>query len=65
MDLTEREQQVLQGVVRGHTSREIAEELGLSPKTIQTHREHIMKKMGCHRAVDLVRKVIGGLHEVA
>jgi DNA-binding NarL/FixJ family response regulator len=66
MPLTERERQVLDQVMQGLTSREIAQRLGLSPKTIQCHREHIMRKLDVHNAIDLARKVIAGLtHDVA
>jgi len=52
--LTEREQQVLDGVIAGKSSKVIAAELDICPKTIDAHRGHIMKKMGVHSATALV-----------
>jgi DNA-binding NarL/FixJ family response regulator len=57
--LSPREQQVLDGVVRGLTTKEIASRLQLSPRTIDVHRSNILHKMGARNAIELVRKVIG------
>jgi two-component system response regulator FixJ len=43
--LTQRERQVLAGVAAGRTSREIALDLGISPKTVEKHRKHLMEKL--------------------
>ena len=43
--LSERERQVLVLTAKGHTSREIGEQLALSPRTIETYRERIMQKL--------------------
>ena len=56
--LSQREQQVLDEVVRGRTTKEIASRLQLSPRTIDVHR-NILHKMGARNAIELVRKVIG------
>ncbi len=53
--LSEREQDVLQLVAMGHTSREIAEKLSLSTKTVETYRARGMEKLGLHSRAALVR----------
>ncbi len=53
--LTSRERQVMQLIVRGSTTREMAEQLGISARTIEVHRAHIMLKMGTKRVPELVR----------
>jgi two-component system response regulator FixJ len=64
--LTPRERQVLEGLVNGFTNKQIAQQLGLSARTVETHRAHIMDKTGSNTFADLVRKVVSGLpHEVA
>lgn len=52
--LTPRERQVLQLIGDGRTNQEIAEKLGLSVHTVQTHRVHIMNKLGLHNRAQLV-----------
>ena len=44
-ELSKREYQVLQGLARGQTNRELADILGVSPKTIDTHRTNLLRKM--------------------
>jgi two-component system, NarL family, invasion response regulator UvrY len=44
--LTKRELQVMEMLARGMTNREIAEQLGISGKTVDTHRGHVLKKLG-------------------
>jgi DNA-binding NarL/FixJ family response regulator len=56
--LTEREREVLQLVAEGRTNQEIADTLFLSIKTVQTHRAHIMRKLGAHDRTDLVKYAI-------
>jgi DNA-binding NarL/FixJ family response regulator len=56
--LTERERQVLTLIARGGTTRAIAKELGLSAKTIESHRGRIMQKLHVHRAAELIRYAI-------
>ncbi|MCK4900312.1 MAG: response regulator transcription factor, partial [Anaerolineales bacterium] len=53
--LSGREQQVLRLVALGHTSTEIAEELGLSSKTIDTYRSRGMEKLELKTRAALVR----------
>lgn len=53
--LSAREREVFRLLVRGLTTRQIAAELCISSKTVDTHRERILKKLGLHSAVELVR----------
>jgi len=53
--LTPREKEVLVRVAEGRTSREIAEEFGISHRTIETHRESIMRKLGIRTVAGLTR----------
>jgi len=53
--LTPRETEVLTYIAEGYTSREIAEALVLSVKTVERHRENIMTKLDLHNRVDLVK----------
>ncbi len=56
--LTYRERQVLQYVIDGSTNKEIAADLGLSYRTVEVHRRHIMEKTGARNTADLVRLAI-------
>lgn len=56
--LTNREREVLTLVAQGHTNQEIAERLVLSVTTVQTHRAHIMAKLGLHSRTELVKYAI-------
>jgi two-component system, NarL family, response regulator NreC len=53
--LTQREVEVLRLIALGHTSVEIAHKLQLSPRTIETHRAHICRKLGLSTRAELVR----------
>ncbi len=53
--LSERERQVLQHVARGHTYREIGEELYISPKTVENHVRNILGKLHLNRKQELIR----------
>lgn len=53
--LTARQLEVLRLVARGLTTPQIARELKLSVKTIETHRSEVMKRLGVHDVVQLVR----------
>lgn len=53
--LTPRQRQVLRLVVMGMTSKQIAGELGLSARTIEVHRAHLMMRIGTNRLPQLVR----------
>ncbi|ETX26869.1 response regulator transcription factor [Roseivivax isoporae] len=52
--LTPREQSVLEGVARGASSKEVARDLGISPKTVETHRARAMRKLGLTARSELV-----------
>lgn len=54
-ELTPRERQVLVGIAEGLTNKQIAERLGVSVRTVETHREHIMQKLGIHTVAGLTR----------
>jgi two-component system, LuxR family, response regulator FixJ len=56
--LSPREQEVLHLAARGLTSREIASELGISPRTVEVHRAAVMHKTGAGSVADLVRIVL-------
>ena len=53
--LTAREQQVMEMLARGMTNREIAEHLQISIKTVDTHRGHVLKKLGLRNNSELTR----------
>jgi two-component system, NarL family, response regulator NreC len=53
--LSEREREVFQLIVEGHSNKEIAEILGVSVATVESHRAHVMEKLDLHSAVDVVR----------
>ncbi|WP_417199636.1 response regulator [Bizionia sp.] len=63
--LTEREKEILQLIVQENTTKEIAEQLCLSEKTIETHRANIMLKLDVKNIAGMVKKAImQGLTEV-
>ncbi len=53
--LTRRERQVLERVVAGRSSKEIARDLGISIKTVELHRSNLLRKAGVHGSVELAR----------
>jgi DNA-binding NarL/FixJ family response regulator len=53
--LTPRQREVLQLIAEGHSTKEIAKRLGLSVKTVETHRTLLMKQLGVHEVAGLVR----------
>jgi two-component system response regulator NreC len=56
--LTPREQEVLTWIAEGRTTREIAETLVISPKTVDRHRENIMTKLNLHNRTEVVKYAI-------
>jgi DNA-binding NarL/FixJ family response regulator len=56
--LTGREREVLLGIVRGQTNKEIAMELGISHRTVETHRESLMRKLQIRTVAELTRFAI-------
>jgi two-component system response regulator NreC len=57
-ELTPREREVLILIAEGLTNAEIADELVISPKTVDSHRENIMRKLNLHSRIDLVKYAI-------
>lgn len=57
-ELSPRERQVLDYMSEGETSRTIANELGLSPRTVEIHRANAIRKLGASNTVDAVRIAI-------
>jgi DNA-binding NarL/FixJ family response regulator len=53
--LTARERDVLVGVASGRTNRETAAALGISVRTVETHRDSLMRKLGIHTVAELTR----------
>ncbi len=53
--ITEREQEILNLLAQGRTSKEIADILGISIRTVQNHRSNIMQKLGIKTAAGLIR----------
>ena len=53
--ITPREREVLALVATGNTNREIAAGLGISPRTVESHRESLMKKLALRTVADLTR----------
>jgi two-component system response regulator NreC len=53
--LTTREREVLQLAAEGRTNADIAALLYVSPRTVETHRAHLMHKLGLHTQADLIR----------
>ncbi len=56
--LTEREKQVSNYISQGLVSKQIAEKIHLSPRTIESHRANILKKMNSANPFDLMKKLI-------
>lgn len=56
--LTRKEKEILRLVVDGKQNKQIADALGKSVRTIETHRFNIMKKLGVNNAIDMVNKVV-------
>jgi FixJ family two-component response regulator len=62
--LSRREQDVLAQIVAGASNKEAGRKLGISPRTIEVHRAHLMQKIGARNAADLIRIVMseGRMH---
>ena len=52
--LSEREREIFQLVAEGHSNKETAELLKVSPATVETHRAHIFQKLDVHSAAEMV-----------
>ena len=55
--LTKREREIMHSILESKTSREIADQLNMSARTVEFHRARVMKKMGAVSLVELVRMV--------
>ena len=53
--LTHREREVFDLTIAGKSTRDLARELGISARTVETHRSRILHKVGARGALDLVR----------
>jgi two-component system response regulator FixJ len=58
LELSNRERQVLEGLVSGRANKVIAFELGISPRTVEIYRANLMTKMGASSLSDLVRMAL-------
>jgi DNA-binding NarL/FixJ family response regulator len=56
--LTSRESEVLQLVAEGRANKQVAAELGISIKTVEKHRQHVMNKLNIHETAGLTRYAI-------
>jgi DNA-binding NarL/FixJ family response regulator len=56
--LTSREREIVQRIAEGQTTKEIAAHLGLSVKTVESHRINLMRKLDIHETATLVRYAI-------
>ncbi len=53
--LTSREREIFELCIQGNSTARIAKQLSISPRTVETHRGRILRKLNAHSAVDLVR----------
>jgi FixJ family two-component response regulator len=56
--LSPREREVLRGVAAGHSNRVIAEDLAISPRTVEIHRAHMLTKIGASHTSEAIRIAI-------
>lgn len=54
-ELTEREREVMQLLIQGVHNRHIAEQLGISPRTVEVHRARVLHKVGAGSVIELAR----------
>jgi DNA-binding NarL/FixJ family response regulator len=57
-DLTAREREVLELVSQGQSTKQIAYELGISIRTVESHRINMLKKMDVNNTAELIKKAI-------
>jgi FixJ family two-component response regulator len=55
--LTEREREVLKQILSGSSSKEIARELGVSPRTVEAHRQNLLRKLGIATVKELMLRL--------
>lgn len=56
--LTNKEKQIIQYLMEGHSSKEIAGILDVSPRTVETHRANVLSKFGLKNTTELIKKVV-------
>lgn len=56
--LSHREKEILQLISEGHSTKEIATKINVSVKTVETHRQHIMQKVGVHNVAALTKYAV-------
>jgi two-component system, LuxR family, response regulator FixJ len=57
-ELSPRQREVMDLVARGHSNKQIAQRLGISPRTVENYRAWVMERMGAANVAELVRKVM-------
>jgi PAS domain S-box-containing protein len=58
-----REREVLEGLLAGQTNKQIGRAIGISPRTVETHRAHVMQRLGARTIPELVRiAALAGVH---
>ena len=62
--LTTREAQVLERIVAGRLNKQIADDLGISIKTVEAHRANIMEKLNANTVADLLKIALGAQSKV-
>jgi FixJ family two-component response regulator len=55
-EMSQRERDVLTGLLAGKTNKQIARSMGISPRTVEVHRAHVMQRLGAQTLPDLVLK---------
>jgi len=58
VQLSQREKEILQLISEGHSTKEIAAKINVSVKTVETHRQHIMQKVGAHNVAALTKYAV-------
>ena len=53
--LTAREEEIVSLLCEGLQAKEVADKLGVSPRTVETHKANILKKLGFNNMIELVR----------
>ena len=57
-DMSVREREVLDGLMSGGTNKTIARDLGISPRTVEIHRAHVMERLGVHSLSVAIRMAV-------
>ena len=59
VDLTTREREIARQIAAGHSTKQIARHLDVSPRTIDGHRARLMRKMGANSASEMIARLMG------